>query len=186
VDTRQTAWGPEASYVDLDPAVPGIRALFAYRPDTAAPLRALAQTILRGPSPLSEGHRELIATYVSALNACHFCASSHGGAANAFLDERDTVQRALAGEPIPVEDRLTSLLAVAAAVQQGGRFLEPSIVARAREFGVTDTELHDTVLIAAAFSMYNRYVDGLRPHVPDDEGMYAMMGERLATSGYTG
>jgi uncharacterized peroxidase-related enzyme len=186
VDTTETAWGPDEAYVGLDPAVPGIRALFTYRPDTAVPLRALAQTILRGPSPISEGHREVIAAYVSALNVCHFCASSHGGAAAALLDDRDVVAAALAGEPIPVDDKLSALLAVAAAVQRGGRFLDPAIVAQAREFGVTETELHDTVLIAAAFSMYNRYVDGLRPHVPTDAAVYEQMGERLAATGYAG
>ena len=181
---EESTWGPDASYVDTDPSLQGIRALFVFRPETAVPMRALAQQLLRGPSPLSPGDRELIATYVSARNCCHFCASSHGGAATALRDDDETTRRVFAGEDLPVVDKLTALLAVAAAIQRGGQALEPSIVAAAREHDVTDVELHDAVLIAAAFSMYNRYVDGLRPHVPDDEGLYVAMGQRLASDGY--
>jgi hypothetical protein len=57
-------------------------------------------------------------------------------------------------------------------------------VANAREAGATDLEIHDTVLIAAAFCMYNRYVDGLATWQPEDPAMYAKMGEHLATHGY--
>jgi uncharacterized peroxidase-related enzyme len=180
----ESTWGPDAAYIEVDPALQGIRALFSYRQETAGPLRALAQALLRGPSPLPAGDRELIATYVSARNRCHFCASSHGGAAAALLGETDLSAQVSAGQPIPVVDKLTALLAVAAAVQVGGQHLTPAIVTTAHEHGVTDLELHDAVLIAAAFSMYNRYVDALRPHVPDDDGLYAAMGSRLATDGY--
>ena len=181
---EESTWGPEASYVDTDPSLQGIRALFAFRPETAVPMRALAQQLLRGPSPLSPGDRELIATYVSARNRCHFCASSHGGAATALRDDDELTRRVFAGEDMAVVDKLTALFAVAAAIQRGGQALEPDIVNAAREHGVTDVELHDAVLVAAAFSMYNRYVDGLRPHVPDDEGLYVAMGQRLASDGY--
>ena len=181
---EESTWGPDESYIDVDPSLQGIRALFTYRPETAAPMRALAQTLLRGASPLSSGDRELIATYVSARNRCHFCASSHGGAATALTGDAELTRQVFAGRLIPVTDKLTALLAVAAAVQTGGQHLTPDIVATARDHGVTDVELHDAVLIAAAFSMYNRYVDGLRPHVPDDEGLYVAMGDRLASDGY--
>lgn len=182
---EESTWGPEASYLDTDPSLQGIRALFAFRPEAAVPMRALAQQLLRGPSPLPTGDRELIATYVSARNRCHFCASSHGGAASALRDDDDEMtRRVFAGDDLPVVDKLTALLAVAAAIQRGGQALEPEIVAAARDHGVTDVELHDAVLIAAAFSMYNRYVDGLRPHAPDDEAFYLAMGQRLASDGY--
>jgi uncharacterized peroxidase-related enzyme len=180
----ESTWGPDESYLDVDPALQGIRALFSFRPETAIPMRALAQTLLRGPSPLSPGDRELIATYVSARNRCHFCASSHGGAAAALIGDTALASLVFEGQAIPVEDKLTALLAVAAAVQTGGQHLTPDIVATAREYGVTEIELHDAVLVAAAFSMYNRYVDALRPHVPDDEALYVAMGDRLASDGY--
>jgi hypothetical protein len=57
-------------------------------------------------------------------------------------------------------------------------------VEAARQQGATDMEIHDTVLIAAAFCMYNRYVDGLATWQPTDEAMYAQMGQQLATEGY--
>jgi hypothetical protein len=57
-------------------------------------------------------------------------------------------------------------------------------VQSARELGATDKEIHDTVLIAAAFCMYNRYVDGLATWQPHDESMYESMGKHLASEGY--
>jgi hypothetical protein len=57
-------------------------------------------------------------------------------------------------------------------------------VEAARTKGATDRDIHDTVLIAAAFCMFNRYVDGLATWQPDDPEMYKQMGKRLATTGY--
>jgi alkylhydroperoxidase/carboxymuconolactone decarboxylase family protein YurZ len=69
-------------------------------------------------------------------------------------------------------------------VQRGGKQVSRSAVEAARQQGATDREIHDTVLIAAAFCMYNRYVDGLATWQPRDESMYAQMGEHLAREGY--
>ena len=76
------------------------------------------------------------------------------------------------------------LLVIAGQVQRGGKHVTRAAVDAARELGATDTEVHDTVLIAAAFCMYNRYVDGLATWQPHDESMYAQMGEHLARKGY--
>jgi hypothetical protein len=69
-------------------------------------------------------------------------------------------------------------------VQKGGKYVNPEDVARARQQGATDQEIHDTVLIAAAFCMYNRYVDGLATWAPDDPNVYRESGKRLAEEGY--
>lgn len=172
------------AHIKLPEGLPGIVGLLAYRPETAKPLSELAEVLLRGPSTLTPGERETIAAYVSTLNECRFCAGSHAAAARAHLKERAGTVAAVLKDPAaaPVSEKLKALLAVAGRVQKGGRLGE-DLVAAARAQGATDRELHDTVLIAAAFCMYNRYVDGLATTVPPDEG-YGPIGEMLARDGY--
>lgn len=167
---------------------PGIRGLLQYRPETAKPLNELAEALLRGPHPLSPGERELIATYVSSLNECQFCASSHAAFAAVQLDEgMPLVDRVRADlEAAPVSDKLKALLRIAGAVQHGGQRVTPELVAAARSSGASDLEIHDTVLIAAAFCMYNRYVDGLATYAPESPEAYLARADGVATHGYLG
>jgi alkylhydroperoxidase/carboxymuconolactone decarboxylase family protein YurZ len=85
----------------------------------------------------------------------------------------------------PVSAKLKALLAIASAVRQGGRDVTAELVAGARTAGATDLEIHDTVLIAALFCMFNRYVDGLGAIAPDDPASYAAGAQRLILHGYT-
>ena len=174
-------------HIDLPEGLPGITSGFAFRPETAKPMRELAHVLLHGPSTLTGGERELIATYVSSENDCYFCQTSHGGAAAAHLGKDaalvDQVKRDFLKSP--VSDKLKALLVIAGQVQQGGKHVTAESVEKARQEGATDLEIHDTVLIAAAFCMYNRYVDGLATWQPHDPAMYSSMGEHLATHGYT-
>ncbi len=166
--------------------MPGITGPFTYRPETAAPMRALAEVLLRGASTLTSGEREMIATFVSARNDCEFCQLSHRAAAAHNLAGNyelvDAVRRDYTTAPI--SEKLRALLAIAAKVQVDGKLVTAADVERARAEGATDIEIHDTVLIAAAFSMFNRYVDGLATWAPADETMYDEMGQRLAQQGY--
>ncbi|GAA1573357.1 carboxymuconolactone decarboxylase family protein [Actinomadura kijaniata] len=173
-------------HIDLPEGLPGLLSLLAYRPETAGPLSRLAEVLLRGPGPLERGERELIAAYVSHLNDCAFCAGAHGACAAAQLDGGAAVVERVRADPAsaPVPDRLRALLAVAAAVRDGGRAVTPDHVAAARAAGATDTEIHDTVLIAAAFCMYNRYVDGLATLTPEDPAMYEQAAARIVAHGY--
>ena len=84
-----------------------------------------------------------------------------------------------------LSSKLKTLLAIAGKVQQDGKLVTKADVEAARREGATDLEIHDTVLIAAAFSMFNRYVDGLGTWQPDNPEMYAQMGQHLAEEGYT-
>jgi alkylhydroperoxidase family enzyme len=84
----------------------------------------------------------------------------------------------------PVSAKLKTLLAIAAAVQQSGLSVTAEQIAEARAAGATDLEIHDTVLIAAVFCMYNRYVDGLAAIVPEDPALYAAGAQRLIEHGY--
>jgi len=172
-------------HIALPENLPGISAGFAFRPETAKPMRELAHILLHEPGSMTPAERELIATYVSSLNDCYFCQTSHGAAAAAHLGSSEIVKQVKADfESAPVTPRLKALLAIAGKVQQGGKRVLADDVARAREEGATDKEIHDTVLIAAAFCMYNRYVDGLGTWQPRDESMYEQMGRQLAEHGY--
>jgi uncharacterized peroxidase-related enzyme len=183
-------------HIDLGNDQPGIRSLFFYRPETAAPLCELAEVLLRGPSTLERWERELIATRVSGLNECRFCTSSHAAFACAQTPPEvplDLVRSDVIASPgrvgadilaAPISDKLRALLAVAEAVQHSGRAVTPELVEAARAQGATDAEVHDTVLIAAAFCMFNRYVDGLATVAPDDPAVYDQIGKVLAAEGY--
>ena len=77
-------------YIPLEEHLPGITGLLEYRKDTAAPIRELTQILLRGPSTLTEGERELIATIVSDRNQCKFCVTAHTAIADILLGEEYT------------------------------------------------------------------------------------------------
>jgi uncharacterized peroxidase-related enzyme len=176
------------AHIELGNDLPGIRGLLAYRPETAEPLMQLAEVLLRGDSTLSRGERELIAAYVSRGNDCEYCAGSHGASAAAQLPGGiEQVEKTLAGEAAdaPVSEKLRALLEIAGRARVDGRLVSEEAVKQARDAGATDLEIHDTVLIAATFCLFNRYVDGLATSVPDDPGQYAMSAAHLAEHGYT-
>ena len=173
-------------YIQLPEGLPGIVGPMTYRPETAKPLNELAEILLCGPSTLTPGERELIATYVSSQNDCFFCQTIHGAVAahhlggneQLILDVKQNTERAA------ISDKLKALMAIAGKVQRGGKNVRPEDIERARGQGATDQEIHDTVLIAAAFCMYNRYVDGLATWAPEDPAAYRESGARLAQEGY--
>jgi uncharacterized peroxidase-related enzyme len=168
------------------PALAGILSLFAFSPETARPMRELAEVLLQRESSLTRGERELIAAYVSKLNRCTFCMSSHAAACIAHYEgDTDFVSTVLANpEAAPISEKLKALLNIAAKVQLLGSAVSQADIDRARNAGATDKEIHDTVLIAAAFCMYNRYVDGLATVAPTDPEIYAKMGQSMAQNGY--
>jgi uncharacterized peroxidase-related enzyme len=174
------------AHITLEEGIPGIRSLVMYRPDTGKPLYDLAQVLLREESPLSEAERELIATYVSHLNTCNFCMNSHAAAARyLYKDQSQTVDLVLDDYlNAPISDKLKALLTIAGNVQKDARTVTVENVSAARDAGATDRDIHDTVLIAATFCMFNRYVDGLATLSPTDPVLYAQMGERMGTLGY--
>jgi uncharacterized peroxidase-related enzyme len=173
-------------HIDLPEGVPGIRSAMAFRPETAEPLCELAEVLLRDDNSLSRGERELIAAYVSSLNKCFYCETSHSTFAAMQLDGGMTLVDEVKRDPgqAEVSDKLRALLAIAAKVQAGGKSVTGDDVAAARAEGATDVEIHDTVLIAAAFCMYNRYVDGLATWAPTDPGAYETIGRRIVDHGY--
>jgi len=174
------------AHIQVPESVPGIRSLVLFRPETGKPLYDLAQVLLRGESPLTEAERELIAAYVSHRNDCMFCMSSHAAAARCLYgDEKNTVDEVLEDmQQSNVSDKLKSLLHIAGKVQVLGKEVMPADIEAAKNLGANDREIHDTVLIAATFCMFNRYVDGLASLTPTEPEVYAAMGQRLAEKGY--
>jgi uncharacterized peroxidase-related enzyme len=174
------------AHIKVPEGVPGIRSLVMFRPETGKHLYELAQVLLRNESPLSPAERELIATHVSARNECEFCAGSHAAAAREmFGDKREVVDCVLADvSTAPLSPKMKALLTIAGKVQINGRAVTPEDVAEARKYGAVDRDIHDTVLIAATFSMFNRYVDGLATLTPTDPMAYEEMGRRMSTMGY--
>jgi len=128
----------------------------------------------------------MIATFVSTRNDCYFCQTSHRAAAAHHLNGAYELVDAVRDDyrKAPVSAKLKALLAIAGKVQQSGKNVTAEDVARARSEGATDLEIHDTVLIAAAFCMFNRYVDGLATFAPTDPQLYDEMGARMAHEGH--
>ncbi|HET6994561.1 MAG TPA: peroxidase-related enzyme [Chitinophagaceae bacterium] len=169
------------AHIKVEEGVPGIRSLVLFRPETGKPLYELAQVLLRGPSSLSEAERELIAAYVSYRNDCIFCMSSHAAAARCLYgDEKIIVDEVLKDmQQSTVSDKIKALLIIAGKVQVLGKEVTQEDITAARIQGADDRDIHDTVLIAASFSMFNRYVDGLASFTPTDPAVYEEMGKRM-------
>ena len=173
-------------HIRLPEGVPGIRSAFQFRPETARPLLELAETLLRSPGTLSSGEREMIAAAVSRHNSCHFCESSHRAAAAHHLDgDYALVDDVLSCvQTAPVSGMFRALLGIALKVARSGKDVLPEDIDAARTAGASDRDIHDVVLIAAAFSMFNRYVDGLATLTPAGHDAYDEMGRRMAQVGY--
>ncbi|OQP49799.1 carboxymuconolactone decarboxylase [Niastella yeongjuensis] len=172
-------------YIQLNENLPGITGLLDYRLDTALPIRQLTQMLLRGESTLTEGERELVATVVSHGNNCSFCTAAHTAAANAFLSDPLIAEQVKTDiTTAAISEKMKALLTIAKTVGKSGRLVTPEMVQTARDQGATDRELHDTVLIAALFSFYNRYVDGLATVTPEDPAFYNRLGSILQKKGY--
>lgn len=174
------------SYIDVPNNYPGIRSLMMYRPETAEPLNHLAQTLLRGESTLTPGERETIASYVSHLNGCKYCSCTHGAIARHLLDDRSEIVQEVWEDidTASVSEKMKALLRIAALVQKSGKKVKAHDIDKAKQAGAKDQEIHDTVLIAAAFCMFNRYVDGLGTWAPDDDELYDRIGKQRAEEGY--
>ncbi|WP_413287498.1 carboxymuconolactone decarboxylase family protein [Bdellovibrio sp. HCB337] len=175
------------AHIPVPPGAPGIIGPMMAYPETAKPLNELAELLLSRETPnFSKAERETVANYVSFLNQCVFCSESHAGVADYHWQKSGISKQVWESpEQAPISDRLRALLKIAATVQKSARSVSQEDIAAAKKLGSTDRDIHDTVLIAAAFCMYNRYVDGLGTFAPPrGDAAYAEMGKILATKGY--
>lgn len=175
-------------HIKLPDGVPGIVGPLNAYPASAEYLSGLAQAVLRGPSSLTEAEREIIAARVSSGNECYFCAHSHAAAARHLLGDNGSLMDDVLANPAcaSISPKLQALVIIADKVRRDGKLVTADDVQAARAAGADDQAIHDTVLIAAMFCMYNRYVDGLATWTPTDPALYDQMGERLARQGYAG
>ena len=174
------------AYIKTGVNQPGIVELLFYKGSTGKALSNLAHTLMHGPSSLSPGQREMIASYVSQLNDCEYCQHSHAASANShFEDGGDTMNCVFSNiETAPISQKMKRLLDIASKVSRSGRSVTSMDVKYAKEAGASDEDIHDAVLIASAFCMYNRYVDGLGTSKPQSFDEYNQMGYRMSTVGY--
>ena len=172
-------------HIDIPSGLPGITGLLESRLDTSEPIRDLTQEIMRGESTLTEGERELIASIVCDGNECKFCTQAHTTTAARYVGSLDLV-RSIIADPMasPLHPRISRLLVMAAAVRASPQGVSQEMVDDAREAGATHQEIHDTILIAALFCMYNRYVDGLASVCPDNDEYFDALADRLSSQGY--
>src|ERR1700710_1586669 len=173
-------------HIDVDPSLPGIRSLMAFSPATAEPMGKLANLMLRTNEGLSMAEREMIAAYVSYLNDCFYCQQSHSAIAVCYLNgDEDLVEQVKKDfMQADISDKLKALLSIAGNVQKGGKYVTEEQIKKAKEEGATDRDIHDTVLIAALFCMFNRYVDGLASNTPTDLSTYPLRAQQIAERGY--
>lgn len=176
------------------PDVPGIGTAMRLTPKLGTHLRGLADQLLVEPFPgatLTRAQREMIATAVSAGNDCFFCMDSHAAHATALL-ERDGNEHAIPlletlkiGSSDGFEPKMQALLKVARTVRRDPRALTAADTDAACDAGASDADVQLAVLIAAAFSMYNRMVDGFRARTPGNVEAYRGRAGEIAENGYS-
>ena len=165
------------------PEQPVMRDLYKSLPASCKPLGELTEVAMRGLSPFTQGQRELIAAYVSGLNACKYCHSTHAGVAAAFGVEPDLFNVLLSNIDLaPVEDRIKPILHYARKLTLSPARMTEGDAAAVYEAGWGDDALYSTVLVTALFNFYNRLVDGVGLTLP--EGYVAEAAKRLSTQGY--
>jgi uncharacterized peroxidase-related enzyme len=175
------------AHIDLKNDLPGIRGPMEYSPETGKALNELAEILLHDDNnSLTRGERELIGAYVSSENDCFFCQNVHGAMAQHYFNSDtqfiDDIKKDY--QSAPITGKLKALLAIAGSVQKGGKHVTDEQIKNAKSLGATDKEIHDTVLIAAAFCMFNRYVDGLNTWAPQDRQAYVDRAPMRARDGY--
>jgi uncharacterized peroxidase-related enzyme len=175
------------AFINLENDFPGIRGPMAYSPETGKALNELAEILLHDDNnSLSRGEREMIGAYVSSENDCFYCQNVHGALAQHYFECDmqliDDIKKD--HQSASISPKLKALLSIAGSVQKGGKYVTTEQIEHAKEIGATDKEIHDTVLIAAAFCMFNRYVDGLNTWAPQDRQVYVERAAMRAKEGY--
>jgi uncharacterized peroxidase-related enzyme len=193
-DDERSRRSQEEPIVGGLPDAPGILAAIRLTPGLGVHLRGLADELLVNPFPgstLERAEREMLATAVSAENDCFYCMDSHGAFASALLEREGEPHRVAIidtlkiGSSDGVGPKMAALLHIARTVRRDGRALSRADVDAALEAGATDADVQLAVLIAAAFSMYNRMVDGLRAKTPPTPEAYRPRAAEIAEHGYS-
>lgn len=154
----------------------------ALTPGLGLHLRGLADELLVKDFPgasITRAEREMLASAVSSANDCFFCMDSHNAFACDLLSRAKTSM-----EVVGARAKFQALQAIALTVRASARELGREDIERAKSAGATDGDVQLAVLIASAFSMYNRMVDGLRARTPEHERAYEARASEIADRGY--
>jgi uncharacterized peroxidase-related enzyme len=193
-DAERLSRSQEEPIVGGLPDVPGILAAIRLTPGLGVHLRGLADELLVNDLPgatLERGEREMLATAVSAANDCFYCMDSHGAFATAVLERSGStdlvplVDVVKTGSSEGFDDKMRALLHIARVVRGEPRDLTAADVEAARTAGATDADVQLAILIAAAFSMYNRMVEGFRARTPPTADAYRSRADEIAAHGYS-
>jgi uncharacterized peroxidase-related enzyme len=165
------------------PEQAAMRDVYRAYQETCRPLGVLTEAAMRGPSPFTQGQRELIAAYVSGLNACTYCHGTHLGVAEACGVAPDLITASLADvETAPLEPRMKPILRYARKLTLSPARMTEADAAAVYDAGWGDDALYSAVLVTALFNFYNRLVDGVGLDLPD--GHIPEAAKRLSTKGY--
>ena len=194
-DDERLARSQQQPIVGGLPDVPGIGAAMALTPGLGTHLRGLADELLVHDYPgatIARHQREMLAAAVSAANDCFFCMDSHGAFADALLDQdgaselRPLIEELKSGSSDRLDAKMRALLHIARTVARASLELTERDVDAATDAGASDADVQLAVLIASAFSMYNRLVDGFRARTAPTTAAYRDRARQIAEHGYSG
>ena len=193
-DDERTARAQQEPIVGGLPDVPGIGAAMRLTPGLGVHLRGLADEVLVHDFPgatLRRDQRELLATAVSAANDCFFCMDSHGAFVAALLEKSGApellplIDAAKSGSTDGFDPKMQALLHIARTVRRDALALTVADVEHAHSAGATEADVQLAVLIASAFSMYNRLVEGFRARTPASQDVYRSRATEIVSHGYS-
>jgi uncharacterized peroxidase-related enzyme len=193
-DDERLARSQEEPIVGGLPDVPGIGVAMRLTPGLGVHLRGLADELLVKDFPgatIRRHEREMLATAVSAANDCFFCMDSHGAFASALMQREDATQLEpmidviKTGSSEGLDPKMRALLQIARTVQGSPLRLREADVAAAHAAGASEGDVQLAVLIASAFSMFNRLVDGFRARTAPSTQAYAARAAEIADNGYS-
>jgi len=162
---------------------PGLDKVFRRFPHTVRPLLEYHDRLLRDPSPLTVAERELIAAYVSGLNACTYCHGAHTVAARAFGVDAEVFDGLMADlESSGVDDKLKPILAYVGKLTKAPAMMTEKDAQRVYDAGWDEQALFDAVSVCGLFNFMNRLVEGLG--IEFDAAYAGESSRRLAEHGY--
>ncbi|MGQ0841199.1 carboxymuconolactone decarboxylase family protein [Actinokineospora sp.] len=172
-------------YLKSLPADAVLLQVFRTYPETAKPLIDYHELVMRGSSPFTLAERELIAAYVSGVNACDYCHGVHTATAEAFGVPPGLLAAAVADlDTAPIDDKLKAVLRYVGTLTRTPSRVTAADAQAVFDAGWDEKALHDAVLVCALFNFMNRMVDGLG--VRADASYFATSGTRLHDIGYSG
>jgi len=162
----------------------GVRHILNLRPAAGNLLVQYHQEIMRGPSPLTEAERELIAAYVSNLNRCDYCCKTHSVTAVHFGVAEGLVQSLAEDESLAAAPpRMRAVLRFARQLTIGTGPIEAADAEAVYASGWSEAALHDVILVTAMFNFMNRLVHG--HGVKGNDQLWRERGRFLFENGYS-